>query len=100
MRGIGQHFFQFCGTQEVPSAGADVMRASCCGVGERFEDSKGCVGEPGAKPWAGTGFLLNACQNVAQELLYLVAVAWLGFKIDVVGLLSWCVVLTAQHQPG
>src|SRR5882762_9564312 len=97
MRRIGQHFFQLCRTQKVLPAGANVMRVSCRSVGERFKDSKGGVGEPGAKPGAGTWFLLNAGQNVAQELLHLVALAGLGFKIDVVGFLPQRIVLTTSH---
>src|ERR1700733_4476390 len=97
VRGIGQHFFQLRRTEKVLPAWADVMRVSCRGIGERFEDSKGCVGEPGAEPRAGTWFLLNAGQNIPQELLYLVAFARLGFKIDVVSLLARGAVLTTSH---
>jgi len=97
VRRIGQHFFQFCGTEEVLPAGADVMRVPCRDVGEGLKNSKGCVGEPGAKPGAGTWFLLDAGQNVPQEPLYLVAVAGLGFKIDVVGFLPRGAVLATPH---
>ncbi len=49
---------------------------------------KGCVGESRAKPWICAWFLLDAGQNIPQKSLCLVAVAGLGLKIDVVGLLS------------
>lgn len=65
---------------------SSVVRVSRFDVRKCFEDTERRLREPCAEPRPSTGLLLNARQNIPQELLYLVTLVGLRFQVDVISL--------------
>ena len=74
------------------------MGVSGCGIRKGLKDGKGRRRKASAEPGPRSRLLVDPGVDVPKERLYLVSVLWLGFKVNVISLLSRRIFHAVHHK--